>query len=118
LQRPPQYDNGGRFLGGTLSIYGDQLGFNYDDSISISTNNSGGASVNLNGEIGSFDPGQITDTDVFPYGGRNLLYVFSTNVPVNINSESNDAVTIGNGIDGVHGILATVTYRIPPTSRT
>lgn len=110
----PHYDNGGRFLGGTLTVNGDQLGFNYDDLISIDDKYTGGAYVFLNFEIASFDPGQISEIDIFPGGGANIIGVANTNVPVNIDSESTDEVGIGNRNDGVQGIVATVNVSNPP----
>jgi hypothetical protein len=99
---------------GTLNLYGDQFGANWNDSISIDVNGSGGVYVNMNGEVASFDPGQISFIDIFARGGNNTINVYNTNVPVYIQSGGTDTVNLGNGYDGVQGIRANVNVTNPP----
>ncbi len=51
-------------LGSTLFVYGDQLGFDYSDNVTISTDLAGGIQVNLNGEVANFDPVDVSVTAV------------------------------------------------------
>jgi hypothetical protein len=103
---------------GTRTLSGDQLGANHNDTISIDTNGAGGVSVTMNGESASFDPGQITAIDVYPYGGSNTVNVYNTKVPVNIQGLGSDTVNVGNSTHGVQGITADVTVTNPPSYTT
>jgi hypothetical protein len=103
---------------GVLSIYGDQFGVNYNDSISLDENGSGGVYVNMNGEVFSFDPGQITSINVYAEGGNNTINIYNNNVPINVQGASDDTVNIGNGSIGVQGILATINVENPPSLNT
>jgi hypothetical protein len=103
---------------GTLNLYGDQFGANWNDNISIDVNSSGGVYVNMNGEVASFDPGQINFINVYARGGNNTINVYNTNVPVYIQSGGTDTVNLGNGYDGVQGIRANVNITNPPAYTT
>jgi hypothetical protein len=111
--------NGATFSGKyTLRVQGDQLSVPYNDNIAIDTTNSGGASVTLNGEIASFDPGQISSIIVSTQGGSNTVNVYNTNVPVTIHGGGTDTVNIGNTLIGGQGITADVTVDNPPSYTT
>jgi hypothetical protein len=95
----PNFDVDGNYLNnGTLTLYGDQFGSNYNDTITIITDPiTEGVLVIMNGEVADFDKGQITNIIVYPYGGSNTINIYSTNVPVYVASSSNDTVNIGAG---------------------
>jgi hypothetical protein len=77
-------------IDGVLYIGGDQLA-NPNDSITIDENARGGVLVTLNGERFSFDPGAITELDVYPgisrSLGSNTINVYNTSVPVYIRGD-------------------------------
>jgi Ca2+-binding RTX toxin-like protein len=84
---------------GHLNIYGDEYGYGSNDSITIDTNSAGGVYVNLNGEVFSFDPGQITSMSVFTGAGFNSIRINHTpaGVPVAVNADGYDLVYVGDG---------------------
>jgi hypothetical protein len=92
---------------GQLVINGDQLGYGYDDTISIEVNAAGGVSVNLNGEVVNFEPDAIDDIVVNTGAGTNYVYVNNEVQGVNltINDGGNDYVSVGSqgSVQGVRG---------------
>jgi hypothetical protein len=93
---------------GQLTIDGDQFGSNYNDSITVGLNSSGGVLVNLNGEVASFDPGQISSIVVDGGGGADTININGTaaGVPVTIDGNGTDVITIGNGdLDSLKGAV-------------
>jgi hypothetical protein len=103
--------------GGQLQIYGDQLGANYNDYIAIDVNPRGGVYATLNGEVASFDPGQINSIVVYPGGGSNTVTVYNTHVPMNIVGAGSDTVNLGSA-GSVQGITATVNIENPSNYNT
>jgi hypothetical protein len=99
---------------GTLYVYGDQFGSGYNDTITIDTNWRGGVYVNLNGQVASFDPGQISSIQVYTFGGSNSVYVNNEafGVPLTINDGGYDYVHVGSG-GSVQGIWGTVNISNP-----
>jgi hypothetical protein len=91
-----------------LYINGDQLA-NKNDNFVIDTTAAGGVQVTLNGEVATFDPGQIRSIHVYTGQGTNFVNVRSTLPGVNVfidgGVNSNDTVTIGkNGsLAGIAG---------------
>jgi hypothetical protein len=98
----PQYtysDGSYTFAGNVLDVYGDQSGANSNDTITISTTDSGGWQVTLNGETAVFEPGlAITTLNVLPAGGDNEINVLATPLGTTtlINDQGIDTVTVGN----------------------
>jgi Ca2+-binding RTX toxin-like protein len=82
-----------------LIIEGDQFGPGWNDSVTIDTNASGGVSVNLNGEVFSFDPDTVTDVLVYPRSGSNTIRIngLPQGVGVSVNAGGSDTVYVGNG---------------------
>jgi hypothetical protein len=105
-------------VNGQLQIYGDQEETNGLDTITIDVNGRGGVSAQLNGELASFDPGQITSIYINPGGGKNDVEI--NNVPANcatfVDGPGVNIVTVGNGSTGVQGIQSAVfVYNCYPT---
>jgi hypothetical protein len=86
-------------VNGELLIIGDQLGTNSNDSAAVSVNGRGGVYAVLNGEVASFDRGQITSIFIALGGGSNLATVLGTpsGVTTKVFSEGSDTVNVGNG---------------------
>jgi hypothetical protein len=82
---------------GTLYLDGDQLGANYNDTISVYSNGGGGVYVVMNGQVASFPNGEISNIQVYPGGGSNTINVYSTNVSVSIDDVGTDTVNVGLG---------------------
>jgi hypothetical protein len=81
------------FLGSyKLTVNGDQLGSNYDDTITIGLTGSGGVKVTLNGGTAQFDPGAISRIDILPGGGTDAVNVESlpAHVPTFIGAGTGD----------------------------
>lgn len=89
-----------RLVNKVLSVTGDQLGNNFNDSIVVDTTATGGVKVTMNGETVLFDPGLVTTINVQTLGGNNTVNVVSTpfGVTVNVNGgvNSKDTVTLGS----------------------
>jgi hypothetical protein len=91
-----------------LVINGDQLA-NKNDNIIIDTTAAGGVQITLNGEVATFDPGQIHSIQINTGTGTNSVSVRSTLPGVNVSIlsglNSNDTVTVGkNGsLSGIAG---------------
>jgi hypothetical protein len=82
---------------GDLIVNGDQLGANYNDTISVDQNSEGGVLVNLNGQFFSFPSGEINQITLNPGGGNDTINILNTSsgVPVTINEAGgNDSVYI------------------------
>ncbi len=92
---------------GSLYVYGDQLGTNYDDTIDVDLNSSGGVLITLNGQQFSFTDGEISHVYVYTEGGDNSVYVYDTSSisPVTIYGGGGDYDYIGgtNGVQGING---------------
>ena len=75
---------------GGLYVYGDQLGSNYNDTVTVNQNSSGGVLVTLNGQQFSYPSGEINQIYVFPGGGSDTINVESTSssAPVTIDEGS------------------------------
>ncbi len=110
------------YNGNKLTVEGDQLGANYNDTITINTaNNGGGLTVTLNGQTATFDPGQITSLEVNTGGGTNTVNILGLpmNMPTLIVDQGVDTVTVGNssaslGSNGsMSGIHSNVTVEGP-----
>jgi hypothetical protein len=105
--------------GTVLTVNGDQIFLPTNDDITVGTSPTGGVTVNLNGDVATFEKGMITSIVINPGGsfnGYNHVNVEATNVPVTINDVDprGDLITIGkNGV--VQGIQATVTINNGPS---
>jgi hypothetical protein len=79
-----------------LTVNGDQLGSNYNDSITLDVSGSGGVIVNLNGETAQFDPGAISSIVVNTGGGNDTVNIekSAAGVPITVN--------LGNGTDTIN----------------
>ena len=102
--------------GGDLIVNGDQLGSNYNDTIGVNLNGSGGVLVTLNGQSFSFPYGEINQVTVNTDGGSNSVYVYNTSSasPVTIYGGGSDHDYIG-GTYGVQGINGYVSINNPPS---
>jgi hypothetical protein len=85
-----------------LDVVGDQLGANFNDTITLDRDpGTFGSRVTMNGESASFDPGQIRQISLLTSGGSNTVNVksvpFGETVFVDSGStSSNDNVIVGN----------------------
>jgi hypothetical protein len=97
-----------------LVINGDQLGYGYNDTIVIYVNAAGGVSVNLNGEIVSFDPDMVSSIIVNTGAGANSVFVLNMpqGVDVTVNDGGDDYVSLGSQ-GSVQGILGSVQINNP-----
>jgi hypothetical protein len=104
------YDSSGTRTQSILNFIGDQLGTNYNDTITIGTNSAGGVQVVLNGETFNFEQGAITHIYVFPGGGTNSIAIHGTpaNVPVDVLDAGQDTVYIGSGSAATPGTLDSI----------
>jgi hypothetical protein len=96
---------------GVLTVNGDQLGANYNDTITLDVSGAGGVLVTLNGETAQFEPGAISSVVVNTGGGTDTVNVLRTIVPVNLNYLSGagaDEANIGTG-GSVQAIQSPVT---------
>jgi hypothetical protein len=93
----PQWNASNQYVGNTLNIVGDQLGAN--DTVTVNTTPSGGLWVNLNGEVVTFDPGQITTLNIMTGGGSNTVNVMGTpyGMTTYIDDAGQDTVHLGYG---------------------
>jgi hypothetical protein len=98
---------------GMLYVIGDQLGQPYNDTVFVDVNSLGGAWLNLNGEVESFDLGRVTGLTVSTGGGFNIIRVNNEalNLNLTINNASDDRVVIGQG--SVQGIQANISIHNP-----
>jgi hypothetical protein len=71
---------------GVLTVNGDQLGDNYDDTVTLGLTGSGGVEVTLDGMAASFKAGSVTSVDIITKGGDNTLDIEATapNVSVSV----------------------------------
>jgi hypothetical protein len=60
---------------GVLIVHGDQLGANYNDTVTIGPTVSGGVQVTLNGMKAQFNPGTVTRVNVSTLGGNNTITI-------------------------------------------
>jgi parallel beta-helix repeat protein len=92
------YNTGYHYTGNKLTVQGDQLGANYNDTVTINKASNGGLTVTLNGQTAAFDPGQITSLEVDTGGGSNTVNILGlpTNTPTTIVGDGVDTVTVGN----------------------
>jgi hypothetical protein len=99
---------------GQLVINGDQFGDAYNDSIIVDVNPAGGVWVNLNGEVVSFEPGQITSIVVNTGAGTNYVNVNNEALAVGltINDGGDDHVYLGSQ-GSVQGIKGSVQINSP-----
>jgi hypothetical protein len=104
----PQYDSNGKFAGTSLSIGTDQLGTNFNDTVTIDNGPDGGVFVNFNGETFTFGAGAITEILLNTGGGHDTVNIQNTNVPVRIQSTQLATVNLGNSSTGVQGIKGQV----------
>ncbi|MHB1426582.1 MAG: autotransporter outer membrane beta-barrel domain-containing protein [Gemmataceae bacterium] len=95
-----------------LNVYGDQLGANYNDTITVDQTQAGGVEVNLNGQTADFDPGTIQTVTIDTRGGSNQVNVSAVpaGVTVNVTSShrSSDIVTVGSYKGSLANIAGTV----------
>jgi hypothetical protein len=101
---------------GGLYVYGDQLGSNYNDVITLDLNGYGGELITLNSETFSYPYGEFNHVYVYTEGGSNTVYVDNTSssCPVTIYGDGSDYDSIGNSYDGVQGIYGSVDVHNPP----
>jgi len=98
--------------GGNLTVNGDQLVGNKNDTITVDVNSQGQPLITLNGETYSFSKfdwelGSIT---INPGGGTNTVNVLNTNVQVTINEGSGtDTVNISPSTQNLDSIQGKVT---------
>ena len=91
-----------------LNLFGNFLSLN---TLGIDVTANGGISANLNGVVTTADPGVYDSIDYFPGLMGNNVLVYNTNVPFSMESARgflSDSISVGNGLDGVQGIKATV----------
>jgi hypothetical protein len=71
---------------GVLTVNGDQLGDNYNDTVILNLTGSGGVQATLNGMTAQFNPGDVTSIDVITKGGDNTVNIEATaaGVPVSL----------------------------------
>jgi hypothetical protein len=95
----PQWNTSNQHVGNILDIFGDQLGANFNDTVTINTTPNGGLWVNFNGQVVSFDPGQITTLGIITGGGANTVNVMATppGMTTSINDAGQDTVRLGYG---------------------
>ena len=93
----------------TLDVHGDQLGANYNDTITIDQTPAGGVQITLNGEVTAFDPGTITAINVNTYGGTNTVNVRNvpSGVTLDIQGGGSDTVNVGSAgsVQGIQGAV-------------
>lgn len=79
-------------VNGVVTVNGDQLGLNDNDTIVVGRSAAGGVQITLNGQVAEYDPGSITGIVINTGGGSNTVIVESTFAlaPMTIN---------GNGMD-------------------
>ena len=98
-----------------LTVNGDQLSSNHNDTITLDVSGSGGVLVTLNGETAQFDPGAISSIVVNMGGGTDTVNVLRTVVPVSVNyggGGGSDVANFGTG-GSVQGIQASVSIVSP-----
>jgi hypothetical protein len=69
---------------GVLTVNGDQLGPESNDTVTLGLTSSGGVQVTLNGDTASFDPGTVTSVDInlgLDTGGGNDLVNIEATAP-------------------------------------
>jgi hypothetical protein len=91
-----------------LTINGDQLA-SHNDTIFLDVVNNG-AQVTLNGQTVRFDPGAISQVEVYTGSGVNTVNVLGTVTPVTIHAEGTDTINVGKG-GRVGGVLRAVTVQ-------
>src|SRR5207245_2896825 len=99
----------------------------HNDTITIDLSGYGGVRVTLNGEVAEFDPGYIWNGQVIGIhhiivnsgNGNDQINVLRTSAfaPVDIVSDGNATVTVGNA-GSVQGIQGTLTIQNPPSYTT
>jgi hypothetical protein len=90
--------------GGELIVNGGQQGLGYNDTFVVGENSSGGVQVTLDGQVFSFDPGQISYVQLNTQsGGTSTVYVGSTpsSVPVYVDGQGTDQVIVGDSSGSV-----------------
>jgi hypothetical protein len=101
-----------------LTVNGDQLGINYNDTITLDVSG-GGVRVTLNGETAQFDPGAISSVVVNTGGGTDTVNVLRTlaGVPVTIHYNGGGGSDVANlGVGGsVQGLQGAVTIYNGPS---
>jgi hypothetical protein len=124
----PQYGGGfypNGFFGSVLDLYANQLFLNSssnlpgNDSVTINTTANGGVTVNMNGEVATFDPGAITAINVFTGNGTNTVNILGTpqDVPTDIVGGGTDTLNLGNN-GSTQGIQGDVYIENPPAFTT
>jgi hypothetical protein len=93
-----------------LNLYGDVSSPN---KVAIDVTASGGIYANLNGVVTTADPGVYDGVNYFSGNVSDLVYIYNTNVPVFVESDATDLISIGNFDNGVQGIMAGVTVNDP-----
>jgi hypothetical protein len=63
---------------GVLTVDGDQLGVNYDDTVTLGLTSSGGVEVTLNGMTVPFKAGSVTKVDIDTLSGNNTVNIDAT----------------------------------------
>jgi hypothetical protein len=98
------------FNNGQLVVNGDQLGYGYNDTITIDVNSAYGVYVNLNGTVASFGWNVVKSITVNTGAGNNAVYVNNeaSAVPLTINDGGTDYVRVGsNGsAQGIRGVVS------------
>jgi hypothetical protein len=101
-----------------LTVNGDQLGVNYNDTITLDVSG-GGVRATLNGETAQFEPGAISSVVVNTGGGTDTVNVLRTlaGVPVTINYNGGGGSDVANlGVGGsVQGLQGAVTIHNGPS---
>jgi hypothetical protein len=97
--------------GSNLSINGNQLGANANETLRINTDNQGRIQVTLNDQTAQFEPWQISSITVNSLGGTNTINVDALPKSVSLALNLSNANTVnfsGNGLnlDQIQGLVS------------
>src|SRR4029077_11368709 len=83
-----------------VTVNGDQLGANYNDTVMIQRSAAGGVRITLNGQVQEFDPDAITEIVINTGGGANTVIVQSdfTVAQVTINGNGKDRLAFSGAL--------------------
>ena len=92
-----------------LTVKGDQLAIQFDDSITVDLTAAGGVKATLNNETATFDPGEISQVLVNSGAGNDTIQILHTAAaaPVTVGSTGSATVHVGSGTTA--GIAGSVT---------
>ena len=103
---------------GVLTVNGDQLRPNGNDTITIDQTSAGGVQITLNGEVVTLVPGTVSAINVNTDGGTNTVNVHGVPFGVTLDIQGGGVDTVNVGSSGsVQGIRARSISRTGPTRR-